>query len=693
VSDAQSEEDLLRSVALQNASSILAARLRAEEELLLAKDALQEKTKELTRLLTMMRATLESTTDALLVTDGSRRVTGFNEKFKTMWGFPQEVLDNKQHDHLIEIASRQFKDPHQFRTRVDDIYASSPPESYDLLDLKDGRMIERISKIQFIEDQNVGRVWSFRDITDRGRLEEARFRLAALVESSNDAIISKTLNGIITSWNAAAERMFGHAADEVIGKSILILIPPDRLDEEQTILNKVRSGESVESYETLRLRKDGSAFYVGLTVSPIKDADGRIIGASKIARDITDRKLAAKEREELLDAERAARTTAERVSLHKDEFLANISHELRTPLNAILGWTQLIATGKMDEADLKQGLETIGRNARIQAQLIEDLLDMSRIVSGKVRLDVQQTDLATVVEQAVSTIRPSAEAKGIRLKQIIDPQIGPVTGDPNRLQQVIWNLLSNAVKFTSKGGRVEVLLQHVNSHMEITVNDTGMGIKPELLPYVFERFRQGDSSTTRMHGGLGLGLSIVKQLVELHGGTVHARSPGEGLGATFIVSLPLAPVRGDEKREHPTTPTQSIPECNGIDLVGVKVLVVEDDADARSIIKRVLVHCKADVCTAASAAEALELLKSYRPDVLISDIGMPGVDGYQFIRQVRRLSSGEGGNTPAIALTAFARSEDRTRAMIAGFQMHISKPIEPQELIATVGSLAGRMNA
>ena len=463
------------------------------------------------------------------------------------------------------------------------------------------------------------------------------------------------------------------------------------MDEEPEILARLRRGERIEHYETVRMRKDGSLLDVALSVSPVKDGNGKIIGASKIARDITERKRAAEEREELLDAERAARTEAERASLTKDEFLATLSHELRTPLSAILGWSQFLASGPMEDEEVKQGLETIERNARIQTQLIEDLLDMNRIVSGKVRLDVQRMDLASVVEAAVNSIQPAAEAKGIRLRKIIDPLAGPVAGDPSRLQQVVWNLLSNAVKFTPKGGKVEVLVERVNSHLEITVNDSGLGIKPEFLPHVFERFRQADASTTRQYGGLGLGLSIVKQLVELHGGSVRAKSAGEGFGATFIVSLPLAAVHGDEKREHPTSRNRPALECEDINLDELRVLVVDDEPDARELIKRVLLQCNAKVTTAPSAAEGLKILQAEKPDVLVSDIGMPGKDGYQFIREVRKLSASAGGRTPAIALTAFARSEDRTRAMLAGYQVHISKPIEPQELIATVGSLAGQI--
>jgi CheY-like chemotaxis protein/two-component sensor histidine kinase len=366
---------------------------------------------------------------------------------------------------------------------------------------------------------------------------------------------------------------------------------------------------------------------------------------------------------------------------------------LRTPLNAILGWSALLRNGHPTPEDLSQGLETIERNARIQTQLIEDLLDMSRIISGKVRLDVQHVDLSSVVESAINSVMPAAEAKGIQLRRVLDPHAGPISGDPDRLQQVFWNLLSNSIKFTPRGGKVEVLLQRVNSHIEVIVTDTGMGIKPEFLPHVFDRFRQADSSTTRRQGGLGIGLSIVKHLVELHGGTVHAKSAGEAQGATFTIKLPLAIVRHEgSRREHPTTSHGHSGPCDILSLSGIKVLVVDDERDARELIKRVLTECKADVETADSADQAKAIVKNIMPDVIVSDIGMPGKDGYEFIRELRSLSPESGGRIPAIACTAFARSEDRTRAMLAGYQVHISKPVEPQELVATVASLAGRTN-
>ena len=396
-------------------------------------------------------------------------------------------------------------------------------------------------------------------------------------------------------------------------------------------------------------------------------------------------KRSADERAQMLEAERAARTELERVNVMKDEFLATLSHELRTPLNAVLGWSEVLLSRATD-ARTRKGLETIVRNARAQAQLIEDLLDMNRIMSGKLRLDVQLMDLKAVVEAALEAVQPSVDAKGITLQRTIDPTVTPIFGDPNRLQQVIWNLLTNAVKFTPINGKIEVTVQRVGASVEVLVRDTGVGISAEFLPQVFERFRQADSSTTRRFGGLGLGLSIVKQLVELHGGTISAQSPGDGAGASFIVSLPLR-ASSDEAATRKDPLGSSAP--HGDSLAGVKVLVIDDEPDARELATFVLSAAGAEVISAGSATEGLAMLKAQLPDVVVSDLGMPERDGYQFIRDVRALADSEGGTTPAVALTAYARSEDRARSMLAGYQVHAAKPIRPAELVATIKSLAG----
>lgn len=390
---------------------------------------------------------------------------------------------------------------------------------------------------------------------------------------------------------------------------------------------------------------------------------------------------------------RKSHEQAEAANRSKDEFLATVSHELRTPLNAIMGWAQLIQADGVDPERQRRGIETIIRNAKLQSQLIDDLLDVSRITSGKMRLDVRPTELAPVIDAAVEAVRPAAEAKQIQLRRVLDPLAGPVAGDPARLQQVVWNLLSNAVKFTPKGGKVEARLERVNSHVEIIVADNGMGISRELLPHVFDRFRQLDASTTRQQGGLGLGLAIVRHLVELHGGTVEVTSPGPGEGSTFIVLLPLSIAHvkpADPSRVHPRAEVQMGDPCKddpALDLKGIRVLVVDDEPDARETLQQILEHCNAEVLTASSAREALEALPRWRPDILISDIGMPGEDGYELIRRVRELPAESGGRTPAAALTAFARGEDRRRALLAGFQMHIAKPVEVKELAAVVANL------
>jgi PAS domain S-box-containing protein len=525
-----------------------------------------------------------------------------------------------------------------------------------------------------------------------------RALLASVVESSDDAIVTKTLTGVITSWNAAAERLLGYPHTEAVGSPITMIIPADRLDEERTIIAKLRAGERIEHYETQRVRKDGRVIEVELTISPLRDGTGTIVGASKILRDVTERKRVDRELQrllaehnEILERERGARAQAEKVSASKDQFLAMLSHELRTPLNAILGWTQVLRSGRGEPADYAKGLEVIERNVRLQSQLVEDLLDMSRIVAGQMRLDVQALMPFGLVQAAVESLRPVAAKKSLRIETTLDPSAGPISGDGGRLQQVVWNLVSNAIKFTPDGGRVQVVLARVNSHIEISVADTGIGIEAELLPHVFERFRQGDTSITRHYGGLGLGLSIVKHIVDLHGGNVQVASGGKGQGATFRVQLPLAVVQRerDAQRLHPRAALTPPPMAYA-DLRGLDVLVVDDEQDSRELVRRVLEDAGAKVRTAANAVEALGVARDRAADVLVTDIGMPDTDGYELLRQLRCLGDDTVRRMPAIALTAFARSEDRTRALLAGFLAHVAKPVEAPELVATVAAVAQR---
>jgi PAS domain S-box-containing protein len=541
-------------------------------------------------------------------------------------------------------------------------------------------------------------------VTQRQESDLLSRRLAAIVDTSDDAIIGKNLNSIITSWNKGAERIFGYSADEMIGTSIMRLIPSELQSEEEEILGLIRQGKRCDHYETIRLTKDGRRIHVSLTISPIKDAKDNVVGASKIARDVTDRKLTEKalreaqkvadaanaERERLLESERAARLEAERASRMKDEFLATLSHELRTPLNAVLGWANILRSGRPGAEELEEGLQTIERNARVQAQLIDDLLDMSRIILGKVRLDVQRLDLPAIVAASIETVRASTFAKGIRLQTVIDPTDAVVSGDPNRLQQVFWNLLANAVKFTPKEGRVQVLLERVHSHVEVTITDTGEGISAEALPHIFDRFKQADSSTTRRFRGLGLGLALVKQLVELHGGAVWAKSGGLGKGATFIVSLPLIalhPPQEERERQPPQSKSRELSLLPAISLDNVTVLVIDDEADTCNLLKRLLESAGAAVYLTRSAEDGMECLLTKSVDVVICDIGMPDEDGYSLIRRIRALNDRNKSEVAAAALTAYARLEDRIEAIRAGFQNHLAKPVNPAELLAVVQSL------
>jgi PAS domain S-box-containing protein len=524
-------------------------------------------------------------------------------------------------------------------------------------------------------------------------ISEAHERFRVAVEAAPNAMVMVDERGRMLLVNAQTERLFGYTRDELIGGAVEMLVP-ERFHATHPgyrvgFFAEPKARPMGAGRDLHGRRRDGTEFPVEIGLNPIRTEDGVRVLSSIV--DITERKRAEEERTRLLESEREARSEAERASQMKDEFLATLSHELRTPLSAVLGWAQVLRRGPLDAENVSEGLEVIERNARAQAQIIEDLLDMSRIISGRLRLDVQLVRVADVIEEALATVRPAAEGKGIRLLTMLDPQAGPVRGDPARLQQVVWNLLSNAIKFTPRGGRVQVALERINSHLEITVSDTGQGIDPEFLPIVFERFRQADQSTTRRYGGLGLGLALVKQFVELHGGSVRVQSAGPGSGSTFIVQLPLAVLHGTrpDGDTHPRRARALPLGQSAISLRGIRVLVVDDEPDARELIRRLLEDAEAEVLTTASAAEALEALEPWKPHVLVSDIGMSGRDGYNLIQEVRGRGAERGGSVPAIALTAFARSEDRTRALLAGYQMHVAKPVEPSELIASVASLAG----
>jgi PAS domain S-box-containing protein len=522
----------------------------------------------------------------------------------------------------------------------------------------------------------------------RTRSEEAQTRLAAIVESSDDAIVGKTLAGVITSWNHGAERIFGYTALEAVGRDITLIIPVERHHEEREVLARLRRGERIDHFETVRQTKDGRRLDISLTVSPIRNSAGQIIGASKVARDITEKKRAEAERQMLLERAQQAREQAERALQMRDDFLATVSHELRSPLNAIVGWTHLLRAGGLDADGTRRAVDTISRNATMQNQLISDILDVQRLSSGKLRLEIRpDADLALAVEAALDTVRPAAQAKGIALIPDLE-DVGLVPGDPDRIQQIVWNLLSNAVKFTPAGGGVRVVLRGTSSHIDLEVVDDGPGIKPEFLPYVFERFRQ-DPADGRRKGGLGLGLAIVRNLAELHGGIVTAANREPGPGAIFTVRLPRAAGSAhiEAVRASSKTALDDPLWTDAPSLHGTRVMVVDDEPEAREVLAAVLGRCGADVTVATSSADALALLARDRPDVLLCDINMPDTDGYALLSSLRARPESEGGRVPAVALTAASTTEDRLRALRAGFQFHVPKPVQPSELATVIAAL------
>ena len=934
-----------------------------------------------------LAAIVEWSDAAIISTDLNGILTSWNPAAERIYGYSAAEAIG-QPNRLIIPADRHPEEEEVVRR----IVAGEPVQHYDSIRVrKDGVRIDVSLTVSPLRNRHraiIGISKISRDISAQKRAEIERTsaerhidrikedslaaarELAAIVESTDDAIIGMDLRGTITAWNRAAEQMYGYAANEAIGHSITIVLPPDRQAEEVAFLERIKHGERIVAFETVRCRKGGECFPASLTISPIRDEKGSVVGVSKIARDISTRKRAEERfrlaveaaptamlivdehgaivfanglaerlfgytREELLEksiealvpdryravhprhrahfytelsrrpmgagrelhalrkdgcevpveiglspfesdgnvcvlaaitdiSERkrasqhaaflaeagailagsleylttlkgvanlavpsiadwcavdimteehklerlavahvdpdkidlartirsryedpnspfspiyvvrtgnpammkelsdemivaAAQGDAERVALiralglrsymivpltahgrtfgaltfataesgrlyseddlrfaqdiafraalavdnarayHdaqtanrlKDEFLATLSHELRTPLNAILGYTRLLQSGMIEADKRSRALVTVERNASALTQIVEDILDVSRIISGKIRLSIQPVDVSQVVKNAVETMTPAADAKQIRVQTILDPRAGPISGDPDRLLQVVWNLLSNAVKFTPKQGIVQMRVERINSHVEIVVSDTGIGIAPDFLPHIFERFRQADSGTTRAHGGIGLGLAIVRHLIELHGGTIHVASGGKDQGSTFRVRLPLMIVHSDttsDRRAHaPDAAGTSAPLPRLDDL---RILAVDDDADARALVTETLEAAGATVTAVDSVAMVDQRLAADRPDVLLADIGMVESDGFELIRRVRESGDPRVRDIPAAALTAYARAEDRMKALQAGFQMHLAKPVDPAELIIAVATLA-----
>ena len=510
-----------------------------------------------------------------------------------------------------------------------------------------------------------------------------------LLNTAPCGFLSFADDGHVVEANATLLGLLGYEAGELIGRHVETLLPvASRIFYQTHLFPLLRlHGRADEVY--LSLRTKGGAEVPVLANALRRERGGQVVNDCVL--------MHMRQRNRYEDEILQAKREAEEATRAKDEFLATVSHELRTPLTAILGWAGMLRTGDLDEATATRALQAIERNAESQNQLIGDLLDFSRIISGKIRLDVGRVELAPVVEAALDVVRPAADAKGIKLQPVLDPKAGPVSGDPERLQQVFWNLLSNAVKFTPKGGRVQVSLARDNSSVEVRVSDTGRGISAEFLPYVFERFRQADQQTTRRQAGLGLGMAITKHLVELHGGTIRAESPGEGQGATFVLRLPVMIVHAAER---PADADAERASASGADrtrpaelvrLDGIHVLVVDDERDARELLTAILRQSGAAVTAAADVADALDKLQHAAPDVLVSDIEMANEDGYSLIRKVRGTDAARGRRIPAIALTAHARASDRLRALSEGYHMHIPKPVEPAELVLAIANLTDRV--
>jgi PAS domain S-box-containing protein len=663
-------------------------RKRAEEELRESKRQLEEllsreqdaraeaeKQRDFTRLV------LEDAPIAIGVMEGpDHRFTLVNRVTCELTGLAEEQLVGRPHAEVVPEADKVVG------PILDRVYTTGAGETDEIeVELPTGRrhLLVTWTALPGRDGRPGAVLYLSLDITDRkrmeGRLRESETQLRTLSDAVPQLVWMAEPGGHIFWYNRRWYDYTGTSPEQMEGWGWQSVHDPEMLP--LVVKRWKASLETGEPFEMeFPLKGADGAFRWFLTrVNPLRDSDGRLLRWFGTNTDVDGQRRAA---EELREANRL-----------KDEFLATVSHELRTPLTAILGWAHLLRAGQLDKQSGNSALETIERNARAQAQLIDDLLDVSRIITGNLRLDVRQVDPGSFIEPAIEALRPAAEAKGVRIQKVMDTGIVSVAGDPARLQQVVWNLLSNAIKFTPKGGKVQVRLERINSHIEIAVSDTGVGIKPEFLPHVFERFRQADQKTTRHHGGLGLGLAIVRHLVELHGGTVEADSSGEDRGATFVVKLPIVPLHQKDnlaERIHPaardTLPDYDCPER----LDGLKVLVVDDEADTRELLKVGIGRCGAEVVTAGSAREALAAIAEERPDLLISDIGMPGEDGYELIRKVRSLPAGGGGKIPAIALTAYARTEDRLRALRAGYQSHIAKPVELAELTAVMASLLRR---
>jgi PAS domain S-box-containing protein len=651
------------------------------------------------------RVTLGSIGEAVIASDPQGRVTYMNRAAEDVTGWALgEAIGQPLADvfHIVNEKTRTRVDnPADMVLRTGNVVGLA---NHTVLIGRDGTerpIADSAAPIRRNENV-IGVVLVFRDVTAERRAEEAiaeqREWFETTLESIGDAVLATDVNAHVVFMNPIAEHLTGWRLTEARGRPYAdvfnIINENSRRAAENPVGRVLADGAVVGlANHTLLIAADGTERPIDDSGAPIRSRDGRIVGVVLVFRDVSERRRgelerrdAALERDRLLDAERAARAEAERASRVKDEFVAMVSHELRTPLNAILGWTQLMERPGAGPDVVARGLDVIARNTRLQAQLIADLLDISRIISGKLQLEIAQVDVASVVGDAIDTVQHQANDRRIAIRRDLDDDAGVIAGDAARLQQIVWNLLSNAIKFTGEGGQISVRLRKIGSGAEISVADTGVGIRPEFLPRIFERFHQADQTITRRVGGLGLGLSIVKHLAELHGGSITASSAGIGQGATFTVVLPSHAEAA--VRAAPTAVQSKEAAEPRNSLHGIRILVVEDEPDTCEFLNRLLSGDGGEVLIARSAEEALAQIGSHRVDIIVGDIGLPDVDGYDLMHRIRKLPATDGGATPAIALTAYARTEDRMRAFHAGYQAHLAKPIEPAELVATISSFA-----
>lgn len=661
------EEKLLRSVALKNARSILRARQRAERELIDSKEALERKTAELVHSLAMIRATLESTTDGILVTNATGAVTEFNQNYIAMWRVPAEIMETKDHRRLLEIISREFREPEKFLSRIEEIYAFSPPETFDLLELADGRLFERFSKIQFIDERDVGRVWSFRDITERKRGEEElrqqREWFEVTLSSIGDAVITTDTEGKVTFLNPMAEMMTGWKTAEASGQpleKVFNIINEDTRNPARNPVDIVlRDGIVVGlANHTALIGKDGTERSIEDSAAPIRDARGTISGAVMVFHDVTQRRRAEKALKE--------------ADQKKDHFLAILAHELRNPLVPIRNGLQILNLAGNDLTIAENARSIMDQALNQLVRLVDDLLDVSRITTGKLKLRKERVELAAVVQSAVDTTRPLIDEQGHHLSVRLPPTAILLDADQTRLAQVFSNLLNNAAKYSEQGGYITLAAEPVGDEVIVRVTDRGIGISADHLPRIFQLFAQVETASDRSQGGLGIGLSLVRGLVEMHGGTIEARSGGPGRGSELTVRLPLAKSEplSESQAEEADRQKTSPPKY--------RILVVDDNrlsAQSTAIALGLMGH---DLATACDGIEGIELARTFRPDVILMDIGLPELNGHETARRIRQQPGGE--NILLIAVTGYGQEEDRRRSLEAGFDYHLVKPLNFAEL-------------